>query len=430
MSDRTARSPLISAINARLFYGWVILAIAGIGIFASGPGQSHIFSVFIGPIGDDLGISATAIASAYGLATLVAALGLPLMGRLVDRHGTRRMLSVSAILLGAACIAFGFVPSAVMLAFGFAALRFFGQGSLMLNCGNLVSQWFEKRRGLALSLMMLGFSLSMAVHPALSEWLIEQVGWRQAYLWLGLMTWVLLVPLVAVFVRHRPEDVGLVPDGNGGGATGASRVSDADVGMTLGEALGTPAFYIIGAGLFAITMLVTALHFFQVSIMVEHGLDRSLAARVFTIAAVTMVVAMPLYGRLLDIAESRYMFALGLAIQAAALVAMTVTYDLAGAVFYGVIFGCNNAASLSLFSFMWPRYFGRKHLGSIQGTGQMIMVVGASLGPLPLGAAYDLFGDFDAALRILAVLPLACAVLALFLRTPAAMVARRAVAQP
>jgi MFS family permease len=410
MSDRTARNPMISAINERVFYGWVILAIAGIGIFASGPGQSHGFSVFIGPIGDDLGISATAIASAYGLATLVAALGLPVMGRLVDRHGTRRMLSVSAILLGAACIAFGLVPSAVMLAFGFAALRFFGQGSLMLNCGNLVSQWFEKRRGLALSLMMLGFSLSMAVHPALGEWLIGQVGWRQAYLWLGLMTWVLLVPLVAVFVRHRPEDVGLAPDGeDSAGATGAT----------------------IGAGLFTITMLVTAFHFFQVSIMVEHGLDRSLGARIFTISAVTMVVAMPLYGRLLDMVESRYMFALGLAIQGAALVSMAATHDLGGAVFYGVVFGFNNAASLSLFGFMWPRYFGRKHLGSIQGTGQMIMVVGASMGPLPLGAAYDLFGDFDAALRILAVLPLACAVLALFLRTPAAMAtARGAVAQP
>jgi len=265
--------------------------------------------------------------------------------------------------------------------------------------------------------MMLGFSLSMAVHPALSEWLIGQVGWRQAYLWLGLMTWVLLVPLVTVFVRHKPEDVGLAPDGaDGAGAAAGGRMSDADVGMTLGEALRTPAFYIIGAGLFAITMLVTALHFFQVSILVAHGLNRSLAARVFTIAAVTMVVAMPLYGRLLDAVESRYMFALGLAIQALALVSMAAAHSLAGAVVYGVIFGCNNAASLSLFSFMWPRYFGRRHLGSIQGTGQMIMVVGASLGPLPLGAAYDLFGGFDAALRILAVLPLACAVLALFLR--------------
>ena len=83
------REAVFGALSARVFYGWVILAVSAIIFFASGPGQSHTFSVFIGLIGVDLGISGTGIATAYGLATLLAAFGLPRFGRLVDRVGIR-----------------------------------------------------------------------------------------------------------------------------------------------------------------------------------------------------------------------------------------------------------------------------------------------------------------------------------------------------
>jgi MFS family permease len=111
MQTTTLRDTLARRINERLFYGWVVLAVAALGLFASGPGQSHIFSVFIAPISEDLGISRTAIASAYALATLVAALGLPYVGRLIDRFGARRVVLVVALLFGIAQVAFGQVTN-------------------------------------------------------------------------------------------------------------------------------------------------------------------------------------------------------------------------------------------------------------------------------------------------------------------------------
>jgi MFS family permease len=137
MHASSFRDSLARRINDRVFYGWVVLAVAALGLFASGPGQSHIFSVFVLPIREDLGISRTAVASAYALATLVAALGLPYVGRLIDRFGARRVVLAVALLFGAAAIAFGQVTSLFWLTVGFAALRFLGQGSLMLNCANL-----------------------------------------------------------------------------------------------------------------------------------------------------------------------------------------------------------------------------------------------------------------------------------------------------
>jgi MFS family permease len=404
-------------LQQRFFYGWVVLGVAALGIFASGPGQSHTIGIFFRAIGSDLGLSQTWLTMAYGGATLVAALCLPQMGKLLDRHGARRMLTIVSALLGLACLGFAGVPNVVLLAVGFGALRFLGQGSLMLNCANLVSQWFSRKRGFALSLMTLGFAASMAVHPPLVQWLIAEVGWRQAWVWLGVMTWVLLLPAVLLLVHNKPADMDLRPDGEAAPAPGQAPVDD--LGLTLHQALRTPAFYIIATGLFSLSSLVTALHVLQGSIFVAHGLGQEIAARVFPISAVTMVIMMPVFGRMLDRFPTQYMFAGGLMIMCGSLLAITQVVSLPTAIAYAMVFGANNAVTMTFFSYMWPRYFGRQHLGSIQGTGQMIGVVGASLGPLPFGFYFDYFGNYNPMLFALALFPAACAVMALFLRVPA-----------
>ena len=422
MANGGVRAAVFAAVSKQWFYGWAILAVAGLGIFASGPGQSHTFSVFVGPIGSDLGLSKASIASAYGAATLLAAFCLPSMGRLVDRFGARRMTATVVLLLGTACLAFGAAANLVWLAVGFAALRFLGQGSLMLNCSNMVAQWFSRRRGFALGLMALGFAASMAIHPPLGQYLVETLGWRQAWVVLGLLTWALMLPPVLLLVHDKPEDMGLRPDGDPqdlGAAPPGGHATTPVSGLTLREALGTSAFYIVGAGWFAIAMLVTTLHFYQVSILAAQGLAPEIAARVFPVSALTMVVAMPFVGRMFDRLRTRAVFAGGLLVTMGALVGVTLVHDAVTAVLYAMLFGINNACSMTMFGYLWPRYFGRRHLGSIQGTGQMIGVVGASLGPLPVGLAFDLLGSATATLRLLALLPLGCAVAAMFLRTPA-----------
>jgi len=417
MTQGGLRSAAFSALNARAFYGWTILAVAGLGIFASGPGQSHTFSVFVGPIGEDLGLSKAAIASAYGLATLAAAFLLPKMGRLVDRHGPRRMTVIVTLLLGLACMAFGAAGGIVTLALGFGALRFLGQGSLMMNCANLVAQWFSRRRGFALSLMALGFAASMAVHPPLGQFLIDQFGWRVAWVVLGLITWLVLLPPVLLLAHDKPEDLGLRPDGDAAPAEGQARPT-LD-GLSLREGLGTPTFYILAAGWFAMAMLVTTLHFYQVSILTAQDVAAEIAARVFPVSALTLVLTMPLVGKMFDHFRTRYVFAAGLVVMAAALAGVTLVDDLASALIYAALFGINNAFSLTMFGYLMPRYFGRRYLGSLQGAGQMVAVVGASLGPLPVGLAFDLLGSPTLTLRLLAFIPIACAAAAaLFLRTP------------
>ena len=404
-------------IQERFFYGWVVAGVAALGMFASGPGQSHIFSVFNGLIAADLNLSASSVSTAYGLATLVAAFGLPYVGQLVDKFGPRRVLLVVIFGLGLSCMAFSQVAGVLSLGLGFAALRFLGQGSLMLGCNNVVAQWFNARRGFALSLVALGFALSVAIHPPLAQWFVSLGGWREAWIWLGLMTWALMIPAIYFFVHDRPEQLGLEPDGVQKNPTNV-QADSAEQGMTRAQAIRTSAFWIIASGLFAMSMLVTSLFFHQV-VMLEHkNFSAQFAASLFALTSIVMAIGIPTFGRVLDRVRTQTSFAVSLCLLSAALTSMAFVSGYASAIAYAVVFGVCVAGVQAHYSYLWPRFFGRKHLGAIQGLGQTIGVVGASLGPLPLAVAFDVWGDFDAMLIGLAVIPLVCAVAAYRLVPP------------
>tara|TARA_B100001093_G_scaffold202163_1_gene194181 strand:- start:126 stop:1397 length:1272 start_codon:yes stop_codon:yes gene_type:complete len=415
------RKNILNYVNAKFFYGWIIVGIANIGIFSSGPGQSHTFSVFVEPISQDLELSSASIASAYGLATLIAAFLLPYMGKIIDRYGARVSLIIISIILGISCIFFGAASNFLMLTVGFGFLRFFGQGSLMLGCANLVSQWFDSKRGFAMSLMALGFGMSMAIHPPVSQFLIDQYGWKYAWIILGISTWIIMVPALFILAWNNPENIGLKPDG-----VKKSNLKNDEVeaieGLNLTEASKENSFYILAAMWFGMAMLVTTLHFYQVTILTNQGITTEFAASLFTVSAFAMVVFMPLVGKFFDNFPTKYVLATGLLINSISLISITYSNSEAYSLFYAVSFGINNAFSMTMFGYIWPRYFGRKHLGSIQGTGQMIGVIGASLGPLPVGFAIDYLGSSLITIRYLSVYPIIMAVIIImFLKSPSSL---------
>jgi MFS family permease len=415
------RENVLKYFNTKFFYGWIIVGVANLGIFSSGPGQSHTFSVFLGPISKDLELSNSSIASAYGLATLIAAFLLPYMGKIIDKYGPRTSLIIISIILGISCIFFGAASNFLMLTVGFGFLRFFGQGSLMLGCANMVSQWFDTKRGFAMSLMALGFGISMAIHPPLSQLLIEQFGWKYAWVILGISTWIIMVPALYILAWNTPERVGLRPDGVNQSSSQQNDVEEIE-GLNLSEAIKEKSFYILSAMWFGMAMLVTTLHFYQVTILTSQGISTDFAAGVFSISAITMVLFMPFIGKLFDNYPTKYVLALGLAINSISLLLITSANNEIFTIVYAMFFGINNAISMTMFGYIWPRYFGRKHLGSIQGTGQMIGVIGASLGPLPVGFAIDYIGSSLITVRYLSIYPIIMAIITIFfLKSPSSL---------
>ena len=404
---------LYKKFNEKFFYGWVIVGIGSLGIFASGAGQSHTFSPFIPVISKDLQISSTSITTAYMIATLFAAFLLPKMGKLVDKHGPRIVLIYTIILLGIGCMIFGAAANFLMLAVAFGFLRFFGQGSLMLGSANIITQWFDKKRGFALGLMGLGFAISMGLHPPISDFLITSYGWREAWVIIGLSTWIIMLPPLIFLAINKPEDVNLSPDGK------ASKTNNTKYskifGLTLNEALKEKSFYILSFSFFSISTLVTALHFFQVTILNQYfDIPSSDAAALFIPTMIAMIIFIPIAGKMLDKFQTHNIIGLSLLVTTASLISITFATNTTYALIYSIIFGINNAFNLSLFGYIWPRYFGRLHVGSIQGTGQMVLVVGASIGAMPFAAAMDLGYDLLNTIRYSALYPFLSAFLCFF----------------
>jgi MFS family permease len=422
MAIAQLRKGLFEAFRGKIYFGWIILAACTVMFFASGPGQSHTFSIFIQSLNQELGIEQAGIASAYGFATLFAALLLPRLGRFVDRFGSFRMFLAVGTLLGFACIGFGLVSNVYWLGASFASLRFFGQGALMMLCATLVAQWFQQKRGFAMGIMAMGFAASIAVHPALSQWLLDTLGWRDAWLGLGVISWAIILPLTLLFVHNKPEPVGLLPDGKTPEPEEDSGTAQADQsaeqGLTRYEAIRTPTFWVIAFGLFTPAMLITSLFFFQKEVLISQGQPETLAATVFVVTGVMMAASLPVVGWILDRVRTRYVFSGFHILLSATLVMINFVDGLPSALIYGAMFGLCNAFSITFFGYIWAHYFGRKHIGSIQGVGQMIGVFGASLGPLPMGFAYDIFGNYHQILFILALLPISAAALSFFLQPP------------
>ena len=182
--------------------------------FCSGPGQSFVFSVFVDPILADTGISRVYLSTLYAFGTGVSAAMVVLVARLVDRFGARMMLAGIALALGIASFGMSLAAGPLALFFGFAAMRALGQGSLPVTATMLTAQWFVKRRGRAMAVVILGLAASNALLPPLTQSFISSLSdgarrtWRS-----GIMVWLLLIPASILIVRNRPEAVGLHPDG-------------------------------------------------------------------------------------------------------------------------------------------------------------------------------------------------------------------------
>lgn len=199
-----------------VYYGYVVLFAATVGKIFTSPGQSPCIGVAISPIRESLGFSRSYVALLYLVATTCSALSLPFTtGWAIDKWGTRKMVGVISIGVGAACFAISAATSWIHLLLAFYMLRFFGQGSLMNVSVTQINLWWVKRRGTMMggagacvSLMML------AGVPAFMDHNIETVGWRVTYQYMGYMCIFFMAPFGLAFYRFKPETYGMLPDGH------------------------------------------------------------------------------------------------------------------------------------------------------------------------------------------------------------------------
>jgi len=400
------------------FYGWVIVGLAALTMFFSGPGQTYSVSTFIDSYIGEFGWSRSTVSGMYSMGTLVAGLLMGFVGNFFDRRGHRFMTPIIALLLGLACLGMSFVGSPIALLAGFFSIRLLGQGSMGLSSGTLVPQWFIRKRGRTLSLASLGGAASSATLPLINTWIIQNYGWRTGWRTWSVLLWLVMAPIAYIITRNRPEDVGLSPDGedHAGLEMEGSQVSS-EVNWTAREAIGTRSFWLLLFCVMIPSAINTGLIFHQVSIMGQVGVSVEAAAAVLSTMALIRLPVMLVAGQIADRVPPRYLQTGSMVGLLVAMIALHFTSSVQMAMVYGVLTGVTMAFQILVSGVIWPEYYGRRYLGSIKGVTMMAGVIGSALGPLPYGYAYDVFGGYTEALLFSMVFPI-LGIVAAMMATP------------
>jgi len=398
--DRGCQDPIVRRVP--FFYGWLMLPVAMVAQVATSPGQTFGISVFTSSFRESLGLSHSQLTGAYLLGTLLASLPVPMIGGLMDRFGMRRMILVVVTLLGMACLFTSQISGLISLFFAFLLLRMIGQGVLTLLAANTLAMWFHDRLGTVLGMTSMAMAGAIAIVPPLLLHLIDSYGWRATYAIMGVAVWVIVLPIVVVFYRNRPEDVGQVPDGRGPKRRGRNAASTA--GITTGSdfdleaAIRTRSYWILLANNAVWGLVATAIVFHIVSICDQVGLSRSTAAGTFTTFAVFMALMQLVGGLLADRVALNVLLTVGVSGLACGVIILIHVDQAWEAHFYAATFGASQGLVGVSSNTAWARYFGRTHLGKIRGSTWTAAVAGSAIGPFIMGLALDHFGSYQPAL--------------------------------
>jgi len=404
-------------LNQRFYSGWMIILIAGISVFFSAPGQSYSISTFMKSYTSDFGLSKTLVSSIYSIATICSGLLLVFMGKAVDKYGQRKMTVIVGIALAIVCFFNSYISNIVMIALSFFLLRYLGQGSLTLIPNSLTPQWFDKRRALSISLMNLGGMIANLTVPVVNVYLIKLYSWQYVWKLWSLAVMIFFIPLAFILIVNKPEDIGALPDNEQ--ATDKNDPSiKAENAWTLNEAIKTKEFWFVGIISMIVPMITTGLvlHFF--SIMDLKGISETQASFVIGLIALPGFIMPIVSGLIIDRFRSKHIITFTLISMAFTLLFFMNVNSVTTAVIFMLLYGLvTNIQSVTI-SVIWPRYFGRKYLGSIRGAATIFMVIGSALGPIPFGMSFDLTGGYQAVLIVMVVITVLSMAMAVSIQKP------------
>ena len=199
--------------KGKIFFGWwLVMALFVILFNAAGTGF-YVFPVFISSLQAEFGWSMTQISAGVAIFAIMMGVASPVIGILIGRYGVRRTMLVSGVLSSLAYLGFAVMQNLWTLYAVLAVSGFVVTGLTMLPAQTLVTNWFNKYRGRALGLAVLGPAAGGFLLPPFNEFLIRLWGWRFTWVFACIILWVVVIPLVAVFVRSRPSEMGLSVDG-------------------------------------------------------------------------------------------------------------------------------------------------------------------------------------------------------------------------
>lgn len=361
-----------------LSYRWVIVA-AGALMSCVAIGTMFSLAIFLEPMAIDTGWSRAGISSAMTLNFLVMGLGGFAWGALSDRFGARIVVMIGAVLLGLALVLASRTGSLLTFQVTYGVLVGLAASAFFAPMIALTSGWFDTNRSLAVSLVSAGMGVAPMTISPFARWLISAYDWRTAMFDIGITAWVLLLPAV-LLVRQPPKpavaDIGSAPVAEG-------------AGLTVGQALRSPQFIVLGLTFFACCAAHSGPIFHMVSYAMLCGVAPMAAVSIYSVEGLAGLGGRLLYGVLADRLGVKPVLIAGLAIQAIVIAAYLSISQLGQFYMLAVIFGATYGGVMPLYAVLAREYFGQRILGTVFGAATMLSSLGMALGPLAGGMVFD-----------------------------------------
>ena len=391
------------------FYGYIVLFVGTIGIFASIPGQTVGVSVFTDPLKDALGLTRNQFSNAYMIGTLLSSFFVSKSGVLFDKFGARYVAFFATVILGVSLLLASIsvqisegiksllnihswmVPFSVMTLL-FFFMRFSGQGVLTMASRNMIMMWFNKNRGKVNSISSIAISLGFSSAPIFLNRLIEDNGWEFSWQILALCLFIFSFFIIQ-FYRNKPEDFNLKPDGNK--KIHLKTEVEEECNFTLAEAKKTRAFWMFGLTLAFNSFFITGFTFHIISIFSSQDYSRSEAIAIFLPISIIAITVSTICNILSDYLQHKIYLYIMLASGVLASIGFIfltspfgVYFLIGGLGVLGGLFGVINAVT-------WPRYYGRKYLGAISGKVMSFLVIASAIAPSLFSYCYTNLGSYS-----------------------------------
>jgi MFS family permease len=383
----------------KFFYGWLIVFVSAVGLFLGPPLLVFSFSVFFKSLVVDFHASRAAVSFAFSLFNVVGALWLPATGAFIDRYGAKRVILVSIFLYGLILCSTLWVGSGLWqlyLLFTLLGIAM-SSGAAPVPYGVVISHWFNRHRGLALAVSMMGIGIGSIVVPILSQRLITAVGWRETFAIFGGAVLLLPLPVLAALLQNDPKERGLLPDGDKEDRF-AHLAQLSEQGLNWHEIWHSSTFWIMIA-IFSLTgasVHGAVLH--MSAIFTDRGVSAERAAIATSLVGAAVILGRLGSGFLLD-----HMFAprVAMIFYGATTVGIAI---LCGAHLGNIalvasfLVGLGMGAEVESMGYMVSRYFGLRVFGTAYGYTFGAFMISGSAGVLLMGLGYDRFHSYTVAL--------------------------------
>ena len=382
------------------------------------------FSLFVKPLEADFGWSRGGIMVAFTIRGLIVGATSPFIGRVVDRYGVRKVIFIGALTGG---LGFIFLSQVNTLWHFYAGWAVVGVGMAAMGiipASAVVSNWFKRKRGLAIGIMTAGIGSGVfALAPLIGGYLIPNFGWRVAYLASTLLTWGLIIPLALLVIKEKPTDIGLYPDGieTSEAVAGTKASLSVSEEMTPKVALGTSTFWLITIAFLLTGFSQIGIIQSQVPYLEDVGFSAVMAASALGGVGLWSVISKFGWGWLCDWIQVKYVYAIGMGLQLGSLIIlMNIGSASSPAMIwlYASIMGLGISTAVLTQSMLVSTNFGLASYGAIFGIVNLVYNVGSVVGPLMAGYMYDITNTYHSVFIIFLVLGLVAIPAILGVRRP------------